>query len=128
MYPWGLPHLTAWEKKRVQEANELIIFLAKLLGKADEIGSATVLENPLNAYLWVILEHLKALQDMLDVDYAACAVGGARCRRQRLRTRVQELLNLKSECKHIHKSGEWDPVQIGDNEWENPADHGHKVP
>ena len=99
--------------KRVSEANELALFTASVLAAANAIEAAAAGENPLNSYYWEYEFIADLLQHgFLDTDYMACAHGGARAKKQRLRHNVKELESIGSTCKHIHHKDEWKQYKV----------------
>ena len=77
-------------------------------------GKAAVLENPRRSYFWNLREARKwhAQKSVFDVEYDACCFGGARCKRQLLRTNVECLWRLRCKCRHVHTADEWTPQKL----------------
>ena len=98
--------------KRVEDANKLCVFLAGILTLAHSLQIAGVAENPLHSYFWQFV-FVAALLDAgyEDTDYMACALGGVRAKKQRLRHNVAELRELSCVCKHTHAQNEWTPFK-----------------
>ena len=44
---------------------------------------------------------------MLGWNFDACAIGGARCKKERWRTNVSEQAKRRAECHHLHDADEW---------------------
>eukprot|EP00971_Amphidinium_carterae_P352368 6492567-Amphidinium_carterae.2 len=106
--PLGLSTLQVEDRTRVDTANQLAEFTAKLADVAHQAGAAVVLENPRNAYYWVVPRVLALLHSgFADFDYHSCAWGGARAKKQRLRSNCDTLSIVRAECKHIHDAAEW---------------------
>eukprot|EP00971_Amphidinium_carterae_P258877 5137886-Amphidinium_carterae.2 len=75
-------------------------------------GGHVVIENPERSHLWAMLAVSQLLtQGYQDVNYVACAYGGARCKHQKLRTTIPEFAQLSCACHHTHLQGEWKPTK-----------------
>ena len=74
-------------------------------------GAGGMLENPGNSYLWLIngIVLLITAGSWFDIDYSACCFAGARRKLQKLRSNIEELRDLSSECHHKHSEGDWTP-------------------
>lgn len=109
-HPEGLPTLAPREKERVNMANNLVTFFCRLLTAAHNAGAAGALENPLRAWIWALPE-VQALLELpwSDFDYAACSLGGARAKAQRIRANIDELKAIRCTCHHVHAKDEWKP-------------------
>ena len=109
--------------ERVLNANALVRFSAKTLDKAIRLGIATLAENPRNSYYWEF-EEIDALRDLPEVDdfeYMGCSLGGARAKKQRIRSNVKELGAIRCQCRHTHDPTEWDRRP-------DPSGHGWVYP
>ena len=122
-HPEGFRNLAPRDAARVKDANRLVDLCMDIVDMVVASGGSAVLENPLRAWFWRMprVEALTARSDWQDMDYAACALGAARCKKQRLRTNVQELASVRSECKHSHAEGEWAPHKEGHGGWTYPT-------
>ena len=121
-WPMGLKGLSREDDARVGAANGLIEFMAHLADQVAEDGGAVVGENPENSWYWAILELMHKFEgtNWHDTLYAACAMGGARHMRQKIRHNVQELCRIRSRCCHVHDPDEWKPILI--KNWCYPSD------
>ena len=81
------------------------------------------MESPDRSWLW-------QFEQAIDLDndpswqadaYCACAHLAARCKRQILKSNVQELHIVEAQCHHIHSSHDWDPMQCQDGSWHYPG-------
>ena len=90
-HPEGFRNLGPRDAARVRDANRLVDLCMDVVDAVVAKGGSAVLENPLRAWFWRMprVEALTARSDWQDMDYAACALGAARCKKQRLRTNVQ---------------------------------------
>ncbi len=107
-YLTGLPVLQKPQHaallQRVQHANSLVTFSGSTLLQAVSKNLAAIAENPRNSYYWEFPElvQFSAFEEVNDVDYMACALGGARAKKQRLRGNVSEVAYLQSACHNLH--------------------------
>eukprot|EP00971_Amphidinium_carterae_P341585 6480455-Amphidinium_carterae.1 len=75
-----------------------MVFLATAVVQG---GGHVVIENPERSHLWAMPAVSQLLtQGYHDVNYVACAYGGARCKHQKLRTTLPELAQLS--CKYVY--------------------------
>ena len=116
------PHRAA-DLRKVQKANDLVIFSGKTLAMAHKQGSAIVAENPRNAYYWLFkcIQYLLTLLGVFMVEYMACALAGARAKKQSLLTNVEELRTMASVCRHVHAEDEWERTRGPTGRWEYPT-------
>eukprot|EP00971_Amphidinium_carterae_P333172 6467749-Amphidinium_carterae.1 len=104
----GLSTLQQSDQARVQEANMLAQFTANMAEVTHKANGSVVLENPRNAYYWLLPSVANLLQSGFeDFDYHSCAWGGARSKKQRLRSNCPELKLVRADCKHVHDDAEW---------------------
>ena len=116
--PMGLEGLSRKDDVRVEVANSLIKFMATLADQVADAGGAVVGENPQNSWYWTILELIRKFDGAkwYDTLYAACAMGGARHKRQKIRHNVREVCKIRSQCHHVHDADEWKPTQPNPDE------------
>jgi len=109
--PLGVPSLSASDKERVHNANNLVHFFTDLLTAAHNTGAAGALENPRRAWIWTIpaVKELLQLPGWQDFEYHSCSLGGARAKAQTIRANIDEFKALRCECHHVHHHGEWKP-------------------
>ncbi len=127
MHILGVPALSlpgrSRDAQRVAAANEQVAWGTALLS-AVAVNSVSVgEENPRNAYLW----SFQAQKELLDKpyychdwDYDACCLGGARCKRQRVRSNIEEISIRAARCAHVHSPTEWEWVQLDNGQWWAP--------
>ena len=86
-------------------------------------GGAAVAENPGNSYnlRFRTLQEYLDLPGVKDYFYVACALGGARAKKQRLRGNVVELSLLSSKCRRTHSEQEWQRWKGTDGQWKYPT-------
>ena len=126
-YLTGLPVLQKPQHaallQRVQHANSLVTFSGSTLLQAVSKNLAAIAENPRNSYYWEFPElvQFSAFEEVNDVDYMACALGGARAKKQRLRGNVSEMADLQSVCRHVHSETEWDRVREASGRYAYPT-------
>ena len=72
------------------------------------LGAGVLSENPRNSWFRVMqaMLHLPSI-GCADRDYDACTVGGARAKKQRITTSIEELYKTRAQCHHIRAKGEW---------------------
>eukprot|EP00971_Amphidinium_carterae_P069083 1367422-Amphidinium_carterae.1 len=81
-----------------QEANLLAQCNAQIALDTHRAGGSAVLENPRNVYYWLV-PGIAALRTsgFQDFDNYSCAWGGARCKKQRLRSNCSELQLVQTD-------------------------------
>ena len=96
--------------ERVLKANTLVRFSAHTLDKAIRLGIAPLSENPRNSYYWMFkeIDALCNLPEVDDFEYMGCSLGGARAKKQQIRSNVKELGAIRCKCRHTHDPTEWD--------------------
>ena len=112
-FPLGFPWLTPYEELKVHSANMLAKFVVFLLQKGLEWESIVCIENPLNSWMWVVLQHFvnetqcpavtRAWNAMFDVVFSNCAHGGERPKQTLFRVTHPFLQPLAKECPGNHK-------------------------
>ncbi len=72
-------------------------------------------ENPRNSLYWDF-PRVEALLEAgcVDYDYMACAHGGARAKKQRIRSNIQRIAGRRAKCRHMHSANEWKPKKEED--------------
>ena len=108
---------------RVKEANSFIDFSFNSINRALGRGSAAVLESPERSWLWQFQQAIELDNDpsWQATEYCACAHLAARCKRQKLKSNVEELSAAAAECHHLHSAHDWDPVKCQDGSWHYPG-------
>ena len=108
---WGLDEMLSdpLHGPRIRAANKLIKFMFMLITMCEELGLPWFVENPMNSLLWFFLDWLNI--DFVDVEFSACAHGGAREKWQRIRaSRKHDWLQpLRASCPGGHKHLPWGP-------------------
>ena len=95
--PDGLPHLSERDAQRVDTDNK---------------ACRSVRENPAPSLHWWTSTEVAMWESgqWTDTAYAACTLGGARCKHQVLRHNVEEIQRWPSaNCHHVHDPQEWTP-------------------
>ena len=120
--PMGIPGLDRSNDQRVESANSLLKFVARLFDFVMQNGGATALENPENSWIWVCLQILEeyCTDNLWNSVFAGCACGGARRKMGKLRHNVEELRIVESKCQHTHEPDEWKVRQI-EGTWYYPT-------
>ena len=108
---------------RVEEANSFIDFSFNSINRALGRGSAAILESPERSWLWKFQQAGELDNDpsWQTTEYCACAHLAARCKRQKLKSNVEELSAAAAECHHLHSAHDWDPVKCQDGSWHYPG-------
>ena len=77
-HPLGLPDLTSLDKIKVDAANRLYERMGKFIQWLDERGTAWIVENPTNSFLWDLCYFDYAVRKGTFAHCHACAFGGTR--------------------------------------------------
>ena len=108
----GVQGLSVEDERRVTEANSFIDFTFRSISSALDRNSAAALESPLRSWLWAFPQSReldkKSIWD--EFEYEACSHLGARCKRQLIRSNVEEMSIVRGVCMHLHGSDDWTPV------------------
>jgi len=98
--PMGISGLSREDDHRVEVANSLLKFVARLFRLVIANGGSTGLENPANFWIRQCLAVLEEYcsYDLWDSVYTVCACGGARRKMGKLRHNVEELRRMESNC------------------------------
>ena len=115
--PIGLPGLGPRDQARVAASNILASFVVDIIQDAMETGCFVSVENPLNSWMWLVIEHyvhirrndsLKTFfQQMISVVFNHCAHGGLRPKKTKLLCTHRFVNSLQAECPgessdHVH--------------------------
>ena len=108
-FPLGLPNIKGVAKERVRMANILYKFCSEVAVLASKHLVPWTMENPENSYFWDIgfIKFLLTLPNVRDVLYDACAHGGKRRKKQRVRASFDEADSLAATCDGLHKHLPW---------------------
>ena len=112
VYPDGLPHLTGRDAKRVDMDNKACNYVLGEIQKLRDRGGGSVRENPARSLHWWTSAEVTMWESgqWVDTSYAACTLGGARCKHQVLRHNVEEIQRWPpANCHHVHDPQEWTP-------------------
>ena len=98
-WPDGLPGLNVQQAARVEAANKLYHFTAKVVALCKEANIPWVVENPRNSLFWMT-SAWTSVQSSADVtiDLQACAFGGLRPKWTRLVGNMEQLQLLARTC------------------------------
>jgi len=93
VYPDGLPHLTGRDARRVDMDNKACNYVLGEIQKLRDRGGGSVRENPARSLHWWTSTEVTMWESgqWFDTAYAACTLGGARCKHQVLRHNVEEI-------------------------------------
>ena len=113
----GIPGLNPNDQARVASANILAAFVVEILEYAMETGCFVSIENPLNSWMWLVIEHYvkekknvrlsQFFQRMISVIFNHCAHGGLRPKQTRFLCSHSHLSSLEAQCPgesdtHVH--------------------------
>ena len=116
VYPDGLPHLTSRDAQRVDMDNKACNYVLGEIQKLRDRGGGSVRENPARSLHWWTSTEVTMWESgqWFDTAYAACTLGGARCKHQVLRHNVEEIQRWPpANCHHVHDPQEWTPYTSG---------------
>ena len=90
-YPDGLPTLSGRDAKRVE--NNGCNYVLKEIQKLRDRGGGSVRENPARSLHWWTSTAVAMWNSgqWTDTSYAACTLGGTRCKHQVLRHNLEEI-------------------------------------
>ena len=80
--------------------------------KLRDRGGGSVRENPARSLHWWTSAEVAMWESgqWVDTSYAACTLGGTRCKHQVLRHNVEEIQRWPpANCHHVHDPQEWTP-------------------
>ena len=109
-HPQGLPGLSPQDRKRVDAANAIYLFVVDVcFVYCLDHGIFFYIENPARSLMWYlpIFEELLTRAGVFDMVYDACMHGGARPKRQRLRTNIIALQDWSVLCDGGHEHAPW---------------------
>ena len=112
VYPDGLPHLAGRDARRVDMDNKACNYVLGEIQKLRDRGGGSVRENPARSLHWWTSAEVTMWESgqWVDTSYAACTLGGARCKHQVLRHNVEEIQQWPpANCHHVHDPQEWTP-------------------
>ena len=112
VYPDGLPHLAGRDSQRVDMDNKACNYVLQEIQKLRDRGGGSVRENPARSLHWWTSTEVAMWESgqWTDTSYAACTLGGARCKHQVLRHNVEEIQRWPpANCHHVHDPQEWTP-------------------
>ena len=113
----GIPGIHARDQARVASANILASFVVDILEYSLETGCFVSIENPLNSWMWLVIEHYvksrqnvrlnSFFQKMISVVFSHCAHGGQRPKQTRFLCTHKHLVSLEAQCpgesdQHVH--------------------------
>ena len=109
---WDLDEIDA---ARVAWDNAACDFLMDEVSLCHDRGGGTLQENPWRSLHWALPRQQQMIQsgEYWDLDYHACALQGARCKRQNIRHDIEELTQWEPmPCGHVHDPDEWKPYEV----------------
>ena len=112
VYPDGLPGLSKRDEARVQRDNAACAYVLDEIQKLHDRGGGSVRENPARSLHWWTTTEVAMWESgqWTDTSYAACTLGGARCKHQVLRHDIEEIAQWPpANCHHVHDPQEWVP-------------------
>ena len=113
----GIPALNPKDQARVASANILAAFVVEIIEYAMETGCFVSIENPLNSWMWLVIEHYVKekknarlshfFQRMISIIFNHCAHGGLRPKQTRFLCSHSHLSTLEAQCPgesdtHVH--------------------------
>ena len=113
--PLGRWDLDPVDAARVEWDNTACDFLMDEVVQCHDRGGGTLQENPGRSLHWFLPRQIEMIQsgEYWDLEYHACALQGARCKRQIIRHDIWELTQWEPmPCGHIHHPHEWRPYEI----------------
>ncbi|CAJ1342620.1 unnamed protein product, partial [Effrenium voratum] len=119
-HPRGLPALSARDQQLVDTDNASCDFVLEEILALAQHGGVSVRENSLNSLHWCLEQEvqMEASGVWADYVYDACCFQGARCKRQRLRHNLPEIMDWpEAQCRHLHQRGEWEPGRSDSAAW-----------
>eukprot|EP00435_Cladocopium_sp_Y103_P060929 s497_g22.t1 len=111
-HPDGLPNLSPKDAKRVATDNLACSYVLGEIQKLSLRGGGSVRENPARSLHWWTTEEQRLWESgaWMETAYAACTLGGARCKQQLLRHNIDEIKQWPvAACHHVHDPEEWTP-------------------
>ena len=113
-HPLGLPGLTGLDAQRVRSANALYKFAYRLILHCVRRQIVITLENPINSYLWQILELFASLDgvpwpptELEEVLFHVCCHGGTRPKHTKLLATRNVCASLRAACDNSHVHEPW---------------------
>ena len=113
-YPDGLPTLSQRDAARVAVDNAACHYVLSEIQKMHDRGGGSVRENPARSLHWWTSDEVAMWEtgQWTDTSYAACTLGGARCKHQLLRHDIDEIAQWPvAECHQTHDAEEWTPPE-----------------
>jgi hypothetical protein len=92
--------------------NKACNYVLNEIQKLRDRGGGSVRENPARSLHWWTSTEVAMWESgqWMDTSYAACTLGGARCKHQVLRRDVEEIQRWPpANCHHVHDAQEWTP-------------------
>ena len=115
-HPLGFPWLRGVNRERVQSANVLYEFSARIALLCEEFGTLFTIENPQNSLLWVT-PYFKPLVNKFHMHVAdSCEYGSAHKKSTGfLANFISE--RLQKKCRGDHQHAAWKVKQLDSGEW-----------
>eukprot|EP00435_Cladocopium_sp_Y103_P024743 s3584_g6.t1 len=111
-HPDGLPGLSPKDAARVDTDNRACHYVLGEIDKLRQRGGGSVRENPARSLHWWSSAEVRLWEsgEWMETAYAACTLGGARCKQQLLRHNIEEIQQWPvAACHHVHDPEEWTP-------------------
>jgi hypothetical protein len=109
----GLPELQqpsrAADKLKCEQHNLLVDWGTTVMGTMFATDLAALEENPDGSWFFEFpdQQRLSEMEGVTDWKFDSCALGGARCKKERWKSNVPELSKRRADCHHLHDADEW---------------------
>ena len=115
-HPCGLPNISGIDKERVQAANDLYAFAARVFEFCAANQKVCVIENPTGSLMWLTpwMKHVSNLGIFHKIQNCMC--GGARDKRTALFS-THELPSMHLMCDQLHRHAPWGKVRVN-GQWQ----------
>ena len=106
-YPYGVPDMSDKDRLRVQQANQLYMFMSDFCLFLNERSVPWTVENPTNSWLWELPCMRSLMIDMYFTSFHSCAYGGKRYKGTSFLTNHPAFLVLCRQCDGMHEHLPW---------------------
>ena len=106
-HPYGVPDMNDKDKFRVQQANQLYMFMNDFCLFLNERSVPWTIENPTNSWLWELPCMRTLVAEMYFTSFHSCAYGGKRYKGTSFLTNHPAFLVLCRQCDGMHEHLPW---------------------